>query len=94
MGDVAGPVIAVGEVRTPLPAPDLGDTGLKPATQTKAIGIIYPPPDIRAIVDKTAQFVARNGTEQPIVVILLASNPTIFTIEFWAIGADKFLVLV
>lgn len=64
MGDVAGPVVAVSEVRTPLPAPDLGDVALKPATQTKAIGIIYPPPDIRAIVDKTAQFVARNGREQ------------------------------
>lgn len=25
-------------------------------------GIIYPPPDIRSIVDKTAAFVARNGT--------------------------------
>lgn len=31
------------------------------ATQTKAIGIILPPPDIRAIAEKTAQFVARNG---------------------------------
>jgi hypothetical protein len=30
-------------------------------TQTKAIGVILPPPDIRAIVDKTAQFVAKNG---------------------------------
>lgn len=26
-----------------------------------SIGIIYPPPDVRAIVDKTATFVARNG---------------------------------
>ena len=24
-------------------------------------GIIYPPPDVRSIVDKTAEFVARNG---------------------------------
>eukprot|EP00227_Mantoniella_beaufortii_P014655 CAMPEP_0197580024 /NCGR_PEP_ID=MMETSP1326-20131121/3912_1 /TAXON_ID=1155430 /ORGANISM="Genus nov. species nov., Strain RCC2288" /LENGTH=321 /DNA_ID=CAMNT_0043143659 /DNA_START=188 /DNA_END=1149 /DNA_ORIENTATION=+ len=32
-------------------------------TQTHAVGIIVPPPDIRAIVDKTAQFVARNGPE-------------------------------
>ncbi|GMH40484.1 hypothetical protein BSKO_08388 [Bryopsis sp. KO-2023] len=63
MGDVAGPVVAVGEVRTSLPTPDLGDVGTRPATQTKAIGVIYPPPDIRAIVDKTAQFVARNGME-------------------------------
>lgn len=31
--------------------------------QGKVTGIIYPPPEIRAIVDKTAQFVARNGRE-------------------------------
>jgi len=31
------------------------------ADATKAVGIIYPPPDVRAIVDKTAEFVARNG---------------------------------
>lgn len=33
------------------------------ATQTKTIGMIHPPPDIRSIVDKTAQFVAKNGPE-------------------------------
>lgn len=27
------------------------------------IGLIYPPPDIRTIVDKTAAFVARNGVD-------------------------------
>ena len=27
------------------------------------IGIIYPPPEVRSIVDKTASFVARNGPE-------------------------------
>ncbi|CAJ0640259.1 16150_t:CDS:2, partial [Entrophospora sp. SA101] len=27
------------------------------------VGIIYPPPDIRNIVDKTATFVARNGIQ-------------------------------
>ncbi|KAM1833154.1 hypothetical protein ACFX13_023006 [Malus domestica] len=32
-------------------------------THTRAIGIIHPPPDIRNIVDKTAQFVAKNGLE-------------------------------
>eukprot|EP00898_Chlorokybus_atmophyticus_P003838 jgi/Chlat1/4455/Chrsp29S04408 len=32
-------------------------------TQTKAVGIIHPPLDIRNIVDKTAQFVAKNGAE-------------------------------
>ncbi|RLN81887.1 hypothetical protein BBJ28_00020894, partial [Nothophytophthora sp. Chile5] len=29
--------------------------------QGRVTGIIYPPPDIRAVVDKTAQFVANNG---------------------------------
>lgn len=29
--------------------------------QGKVTGVIIPPPDIRAVVDKTAQFVARNG---------------------------------
>ncbi|TMW58022.1 hypothetical protein Poli38472_013496 [Pythium oligandrum] len=32
-----------------------------PTVQGRVTGLIYPPPDIRAIVDKTAQFVARNG---------------------------------
>lgn len=31
------------------------------AKQGKVTGIIIPPPEIRAVVDKTAQFVARNG---------------------------------
>jgi len=31
------------------------------ATQGKVVGIIIPPPDIRAVADKTAQFVAKNG---------------------------------
>ncbi|XP_047319029.1 probable splicing factor 3A subunit 1 [Impatiens glandulifera] len=33
------------------------------ATHTNPIGIIHPPPDIRNIVDKTSQFVAKNGPE-------------------------------
>ncbi|XP_059145516.1 splicing factor 3A subunit 1-like [Physella acuta] len=33
-----------------------------PATKS-AVGIIYPPPEVRNIVDKTASFVARNGPE-------------------------------
>ena len=32
-------------------------------THTRTIGIIHPPPDIRTIVDKTSQFVAKNGPE-------------------------------
>ena len=60
MANGAGQMVAVGEARTVLPRPDL--SGIKGVdTQTHAIGIIHPPPDIRAIVDKTAQFVARNG---------------------------------
>lgn len=55
-----GQMVAVSAARTVLPSPDLsGVRGVD--TQTHAIGIIHPPPDIRAIVDKTAQFVARNG---------------------------------
>ena len=30
---------------------------------SKGVGIIYPPPEVRNIVDKTASFVARNGPE-------------------------------
>lgn len=52
-----------------LPAPD-AEAAAPPhkppqmvATQTKTIGMIHPPPDIRSIVDKTAQFVAKNGPE-------------------------------
>jgi splicing factor 3A subunit 1 len=31
------------------------------AVQGKVVGVIIPPPEIRAVVDKTAQFVAKNG---------------------------------
>jgi Surp module len=37
------------------------DEDVRKAKQGKVTGIIIPPPDIRAVVDKTAQFVARNG---------------------------------
>lgn len=57
---VGGQIVAVGEARTVLPTPDLSNIKAV-ETQTKAIGVIYPPPDIRAIVDKTADFVGRNG---------------------------------
>jgi hypothetical protein len=50
--------VPVSDVRSALPAPSL-DGVLE--TQTRQIGLIYPPPDIRAIADKTAQFVAKNG---------------------------------
>ena len=55
--------MAVGEAKSVLPKPKLG--GLKHVvdTQTHAIGLVTPAPDIRAIVDKTAQFVAKNGKQ-------------------------------
>ena len=50
---------AVGKVAAARRAPpDLVDS------HTRALGVIQPPPDIRAIVDKTAQFVARNGMRE------------------------------
>lgn len=54
-----GAIVPVGPAKSVLPTPSLA--GLKLETQTRAIGVIQPPPDIRAIVDKTAQFVAKNG---------------------------------
>ncbi|KAL3523171.1 hypothetical protein ACH5RR_016005 [Cinchona calisaya] len=46
------------------------------ATHTRTIGIIYPPPDIRNIVDKTSQFVAKNGPEfEKRIVASNAGNP-------------------
>lgn len=46
------------------PEPDLTPAPPAPvATHTKQIGIIHPPPDIKSIVDKTAQFVAKNGPD-------------------------------
>eukprot|EP00601_Ochromonadales_sp_CCMP2298_P034629 CAMPEP_0173362520 /NCGR_PEP_ID=MMETSP1144-20121109/21849_1 /TAXON_ID=483371 /ORGANISM="non described non described, Strain CCMP2298" /LENGTH=227 /DNA_ID=CAMNT_0014312315 /DNA_START=181 /DNA_END=861 /DNA_ORIENTATION=- len=35
--------------------------GVEKAAQGKVTGVIIPPPEIRAVVDKTALFVARNG---------------------------------
>jgi hypothetical protein len=59
----AGALVAVGSAQTADAAKGVHDLEAikKLATQTKAIGVILPPPDIRAIVDKTAQFVAKNG---------------------------------
>ncbi|KAK7791192.1 hypothetical protein R5R35_005395 [Gryllus longicercus] len=46
----------------PAPAPPEPQENEAPATQP-IVGIIYPPPEVRNIVDKTASFVARNGPE-------------------------------
>lgn len=56
-----GAIVPVGPVKSVLPSPNLA--AVKVDTQTRAIGLIQPPPDIRAIVDKTAQFVAKNGMQ-------------------------------
>lgn len=56
----AGAVVAVSGPRAALS--DSGTEGLE--TQTRKIGLIYPPPDIRAIADKTALYVAKNGARR------------------------------
>ncbi|KZS13174.1 splicing factor 3A subunit 1 [Daphnia magna] len=44
--------------------PVAGETNLSENSSSKpTVGIIYPPPEVRNIVDKTASFVARNGLE-------------------------------
>ncbi|KAF1318383.1 Splicing factor 3 subunit, partial [Globisporangium splendens] len=40
---------------------DANANGATATAQGRVTGLIVPPPDIRAVVDKTAQFVARNG---------------------------------
>jgi hypothetical protein len=52
-----GAVVPVGEVKS-----SFGTGTEQVDTQTHEIGLIIPPPDIKAIADKTAQFVAKNGT--------------------------------
>ncbi|MEW5307630.1 MAG: hypothetical protein WDW36_010009 [Sanguina aurantia] len=54
-------MVAVGGVHT-LPAPQLAELR-KVITHTRQVGVVLPPPDIRAIIDKTAQFVTKNGME-------------------------------
>ncbi len=56
----AGALVPVGEVRSVVST----GAGLASETHTHAIGVIVPPPDIRAIADKTAAFVARNGASE------------------------------
>ena len=38
-----------------------GIASVEKAVQGKVVGVIIPPPEIRAVVDKTALFVGRNG---------------------------------
>lgn len=50
-----------------MPALEIESGGQEPQEETMSnkpiVGIIYPPPEVRNIVDKTASFVARNGPE-------------------------------
>ncbi|XP_060068714.1 splicing factor 3A subunit 1-like [Ylistrum balloti] len=48
---------------TPMAAVPEGKSNEEVAAAKPVIGIIYPPPEVRNIVDKTASFVARNGPE-------------------------------
>ncbi|CAH1990541.1 unnamed protein product [Acanthoscelides obtectus] len=47
----------------PVPLEVTGNTNEEPGPINPVVGIIYPPPEVRNIVDKTASFVARNGPE-------------------------------
>jgi len=40
-----------------------GGRGVELETRTQSVGVIVPAPDVRVIVDKTAQFVGKNGPE-------------------------------
>ncbi|XP_078679823.1 splicing factor 3A subunit 1-like [Branchiostoma floridae x Branchiostoma belcheri] len=50
------------EVQSQAP-PEPNEQPAAPETKKPTVGIIYPPPEVRNIVDKTASFVARNGPE-------------------------------
>ena len=41
-------------------------------------GVLQPPPDIKSIIDKTAQFVARNGPEFEQRILCAMLNPQAF----------------
>ncbi|XP_043924458.1 splicing factor 3A subunit 1 [Protopterus annectens] len=56
------PDIRVTPVDDEPPAPPPPKVEVQPTTKP-VVGIIYPPPEVRNIVDKTASFVARNGPE-------------------------------
>ncbi|GAV58127.1 Surp domain-containing protein/PRP21_like_P domain-containing protein, partial [Cephalotus follicularis] len=67
------------EQRQEIPENEENKSNLTPAsvaTHTRTIGIIHPPPDFRNIVDKTAQFVAKNGSEfEKRIIASNANNP-------------------
>lgn len=53
-----GAIVPVSDVQSSLSGADVGAVV---ETQTRKVGLIYPPPDIRAIADKTSLYVAKNG---------------------------------
>lgn len=56
-----GAIVAVGQAKSvSLPAPDLSNVR-SVETHTRPMGVIQPPTDLRAIIDKSATFVAKNG---------------------------------
>ena len=54
-----GTIVPVGQVKS-----SISGKSVELETQTHEIGLIVPPPDIKAIADKTAQFVGKNGASQ------------------------------
>lgn len=52
-----------GPVQIVTPEPPKNDAPEETPATKPIVGIIYPPPEVRNIVDKTASFVARNGPE-------------------------------
>lgn len=71
MAATVGALVPVGEARTVLPK--------AVQTHTHQIGLVLPPPDIRAVADKTAQFVARNGSSGPAVNLHNALHQLLLT---------------
>jgi splicing factor 3A subunit 1 len=49
------------EAEMPIPMEEANGVDVSKAVHGKVVGVIIPPPDIRSVVDKTAEFVAKNG---------------------------------
>ena len=58
-----GALVPVSDARTATSFPSSSSREVQgsAASGAGAVGLILPPPDLRAIVDKTAQFIAKNG---------------------------------
>ena len=69
----SGAIVPVGKVKSvTLPPPDLSKVR-SVETHTRALGIIQPPTDLRAIIDKSATFVANNGELSPLYIKVAAA---------------------